>query len=272
MNTTPRALLRALKQLTQLALLLSLSLGLLSAVELPEASAKPAARANKSRAKGERKKKPKEPIEVPVEVGIGPAGHILFGELQNQQSVYYGARINVEAVIDKALIQRFKNKVPKKYRKYAEKLNEVRVRPGPLFYVPRTLIISPGEKSSMYGAAWDFIGAGTGLGPLKLNANVQLIYAYLSYQNKAGGEESMHLLRPSLALEAMIPIKFNDTMGMNIGWRSSLMPPQRLGASPIDLFSSKDVKKELTNIDDSIWHMGQAFVMFYMRFPYVTKL
>ena len=205
----------------------------------------------------------KKEVTVPVEVGVGPAGHIVFGDMQKKQDFFYGARINLEAVIDKALIKQNKKKIPKKYRKMAMKLNEVRLRPGPLAYIPKTLLISPGDNA-MYGAIWDLVGVGSGFGPLKLSADLQFAYAYLSYQGETeGATQSMHLIRPALAVSAHIPVMLTDSFGFDIGWRSSLMPPQELGGSPLS-FS--------TDLEGTIWHIGQAYFALTFRIPYTTRM
>ena len=206
----------------------------------------------------------KREVTVPVEVGLGPATHIIFGEMRQRQEYFYGARINIEAIINKALIKKYKKKVPKKYRRLALRLNEVRFRPWPLSAVPRTLFISPGERS-MYGAMWDLLGLGSGFGALKVSADLQLAYAYLNYGGSGddASEESMHLLRPGLGLAAHIPVQLTDSLGLDIGWRSTLMPPQEVGASPM-AFSQE--------LEGTIWHIGQAYVMFTFQIPYTTRL
>lgn len=206
----------------------------------------------------------KREVTVPVEVGVGPAANIISGEMQERQTFFYGARINLEAVIDKALIKKYKKRIPKKYRKMAMQLDEVRFRPAPLSYIPKTLYISPGENA-MYGAMWDLFGVGTRLGPLKASADLQFAYAYLSYQamDKAESAQSMHLLRPAIGLTAHIPLMLTDSVGFDIGWRSTLMPPQELGGSPLSFTE---------DLDGSIWHIGQAYVAFTYRMPYTTRL
>ena len=52
-------------------------------------------------------------VTVPVEVGVGPAANIISGEMQERQTFFYGARINLEAVIDKALIKKYKKRIPR---------------------------------------------------------------------------------------------------------------------------------------------------------------
>ena len=206
----------------------------------------------------------KREVTVPVEIGVGPAANIISGEMQERQTFFYGARINLEAVIDKALIKKYKKRIPRQYRKMAMELDEVRFRPAPLSYVPKTLYISPGENA-MYGAMWDILGVGTGLGPVKATADLQFAYAYLRYQalDEAGAAQSMHLLRPAIGLTAHIPVMLTGSVGFDIGWRSTVMPPQELGASPLS-FTEK--------LDGSIWHIGQAYFAFTYRMPYTTRL
>ena len=204
-------------------------------------------------------------VTVPVEVGLGPAGHTFFNQLSERYPVYYGARLNIEAVIDKKLIKQNKRKIPKKYRKLALKLNEVRFRPGPLLFVPRTLFISPGADSSMYGAQWDLIGLGMGLGPFRLAADVLFTYAYLNYalNEDDNTKSTMHLVRPGLGLSFTLPVRLGERFGFNLGWRSSIMPPQALGGP---VFGGAD------DLNRSIWHIGQAYLMFTYRIPYTTRL
>ena len=55
----------------------------------------------------------------------------------------------------------------------------------------------------------------------------------------------------------------SDSVGFDIGWRSTVMPPQEIGASPLSFTEE---------IDGSIWHIGQAYVAFTYRMPYTTRL
>jgi hypothetical protein len=177
--------------------------------------------------------------------------------------MYYGARINLEAVIDKALIKKFDRKIPKKYRKMARSLDEVRVRPFPLSLVPKTLIISPGDKSSMYGAGWDLFGLGGGLGPLKLGVNLQVLYSHITYQDSAQRSQSMNFLRPGAVASLSLPLQITESVGFNIGWRSTFVPPQEIGGDILALKKSTE---------GTIWHIGQGYAMITFRIPYTTKL
>jgi len=147
-----------------------------------------------------------------------------------------------------------------------------------MMLIPRTLLISPAGlsdsgQSAMYGAMWDLIGLGVGLGPLTVSANVQATYAYISYLDGDEAQtptktptktpKSMHFLRPGLTLSAEVPLRFNDTVGMSLGWRSTFYPPQELGGGVTAL--------EMTR-EGTIWHIGQAYVTLDVRFPYSTRL
>lgn len=144
----------------------------------------------------------------------------------------------------------------------AMKIKEAKIRPSPVMLIPRTLIISPGDQSSMYGAMWDLMGLGVGFGPLHVSANIQVNYSYLSFQ-EAGEQQSMHFLRPGAVVTAQIPIQFNKTFGVTAGWRSAFYPPQEVGGAISDFTQ---------DLDNSIWHIGQAFVTLNVRFPYTAQL
>ena len=210
-------------------------------------------------------------VEVPIEVGVGPALHFVTNDtLSEQQTFYTGLRLNLEAIITKELIKRFEKKIPKKYRKMVKNIDEAKMRVKEMMLIPRTLLISPtamsdNGQSGMYGAMWDFMGIGIGLGPLSVSANVQATYAYISYldSDPLKTPKSMHFLRPGLTASAEIPLRLNDTVGVTAGWRSTVYLPQELGGGVTAMKFSRE---------GTIWHIGQAFITLDIRFPYTTTL
>ena len=197
----------------------------------------------------------KTPVTIPVEIGVGPSGQTFFGDMQEQRQMHTGLKIDLAAVIDKAIIKKFKKKIPKKYRKMAMKIGEVRFRPSPLPFIPTTLIISPHDTNPSYGAIWDTFGVGTSLGPIKFGVDLPIVYSYIGY--KVGDEnKSMHLLRPALSAKAALNLQFSKSIGLTIGWRSYFMPPQVIGGSIGDFKASTS---------DTIWHMGQGFATLNFR-------
>ena len=197
----------------------------------------------------------KTPVTIPIEMGVGPATHMFSGKLQEQQNMHYGMRIKLAAIIDQEIIKKFKKKIPKKYRKLSKKIGEVRFRPSPIPFIPTTLIISPSDTNPAYGAIWDTFGVGTGLGPIKLNIGLPLIYSYLGYMEEEE-KKSMHLFRPALSANASLELQFTKSIGMSLGWRSYFMPPQPVGGS---------VTEFATSTKDTVWHIGQGYLTFNFR-------
>ncbi len=235
-------------------------------VVVAKAKSKKGAKA-KGKKKGKRKsggKKKRGPVTVPVDLGVGPAVHLLTGKLQDDQTLHYGLKISLYAVIDQKLIKENIHRVPKKYRKMAAKQEEVRYRPGILALVPDTLFISPKtDQTAMYGANWSLIGIGTSFGKtprVGIKADLDVAYAYIGSDDPALG--TTHFLRPGLGLQLDLEIPFTDSFLMSLGWKSTAYVPQEVGGA---VFS-------WGKAEDNLWHFGQAFLKLHFRFPYTTTL
>jgi hypothetical protein len=96
-------------------------------------------------------------VEIPVNIGLGPALFILPGPFEGFQ---IGFQTELYAAISPELVQANKDKVPKKYRKYAKMIKgETRVSPFPISILPDAFIISPkddskGKNDQAYGVIW----------------------------------------------------------------------------------------------------------------------
>jgi len=256
------------------ALLVSLSLGISAPSFAAEADVIVVAKAKKktkTKTKTRRNKKRKKkrrrrrgPVTVPIDIGVGPAVHLLTGPLQDDQTLHYGLKISLEAVIGRKLIRQNLHRVPRKYRAMAKRQREVRLRPGLVALVPDTLYISPRRhRTAMYGANWRLLGIGTGLGErVRLHAGARLgvSYAYIDSDDAALG--TTHFLRPGLSGEVALELPLAKSFLVSLGWSSYLYPPQNVGG-PIF---------EWGEADRSLWHVGQAFVKLHFRVPYTTTL
>ncbi len=222
--------------------------------------AKAKAPAKKKRTKKKKARK-KQMVTVPINVGLGPAFHYVTGPVQRDQEVHYGVKISLAAIIDQALIQKNKHKIPKKYRKMASRIDQIRLRPGPVVLIPDTIFISPQrDQTAMYGANWKFYGVHMPIGPLRIGTNLNLTYAHIDSENEALGET--HFFRPGLDLNAEIEIPLSKTVLISGGWTSFFYPPQEVGGPVFALGET----------DQSIWHIGQAFVQLHFRIPYTTRI
>lgn len=208
-------------------------------------------------------------IEVPVNVGIGPAAAFFFGPVMEDQLVHTALKIDLFAVINQELIRKNQRRIPAKYRKYAAGITELRIhRPGPLILLPDSLIISPrvaysanfGGNTGIYGATWKPIGIGTYFGGqaarVNLSVGALLTYAFIH----SDVLPTTHFLRPGLEARAELEVMLAKSFGVSVGWASAFYIPQELGGFG------------LAPLDQAIWHVGQAYFMFHFRFPYKTTI
>lgn len=203
-------------------------------------------------------------VTAPVDVGIGPAAFFFFGPVFEDQPLHTGLKLNVEAVLDKEWLRKHQALIPRKYRSQALKSNEIRFSPAVLALIPDSLIISPKYRNTgIYGATWKPVGLGLPLSSspvrLSVDAGLLLTYAYVYSDLEALG--TTHFLRPGLQLGADLEFQLSKSFLISIGWDSALYIPQRVGT-----FS------ETKPLGESIFHVGQAYLMFHFRFPYTTRL
>ena len=240
-------------------------------------------------------KRSKEPTEIDINVAVGGGGLIFPGVIEDQTPYHATLRLDLQAIITKAIIKKNKKRIPKKYRKLALKQEEIRFRPGAIAFIPTNIVISPMEKTQLYGANWGLLGAGIGprLGPLRLGIKAQLQVSafYLSSDldlkalankeavdpmgqmmagadmngNTNGEGTSMFFLRPGLSLAAdlEIPLK-KDAFAVSFGWKSTAYLPQDIGGGITDM--------SFDNLDGSMWLMHQVYLDFHFRVPYSVKL
>ncbi len=201
-------------------------------------------------------------ITAPVDIAVGPAAFLFFGPVFEDQPIHTGLKISVEAVLDKEWLRKHRNLVPQRQRGRLDRMNEVRYAPAVLKLIPDSIIISPKYRNtSMYGATWKPLGFGLGLTPspvrLSLDAGLILTYAYLSSDEL----ENTHFIRPGAQLAADLEFQLSKSFLVSIGWASSLYVPQRLGTV-----------SETKPLNESIFHVGQAYLLLHFRVPFTTSL
>lgn len=204
----------------------------------------------------------KEKISVPVNVGVGPSAFMMFGPVADDQLVHPGIRLNVFAALDPAFIRKHINRVPRQYRKQARTMRG-EIRYSPLWYLPESIILSPQfENTGIFGINFKPMGAGISLSEnprLDLSLGLLFSYAYVTSKTLPG---PTHFLRPGLELKTEIEFPLQQDFRISLGWSSSLYPPQEVGGK---VFEWGDTER-------SIWHVGQAFLLFHFRFPYETEI
>ena len=197
-------------------------------------------------------------VEVMGNVGVAPAMHFVSGPFQDAQMLYGGLKIRAFGVVDQDVIQRFKKRVPEKMKGVVAKTKEARI--SPFWYLPDTVFLSPKvEDSQMYGVAFKPLGLGVSadLGVrLGINGGLLMTYAYLQSDKVLDGKPT-HFLRPGLDLNLDIEFPLHEEFLMSLGWTSQVYVPQELGGFGIGERPGKD----------SLFHIGQAYLMFHFRFP-----
>ncbi|MBL9038889.1 MAG: hypothetical protein JNG84_10265 [Archangium sp.] len=215
-------------------------------------------------------------VQVPVDVGVGPAGYWFYGRLlENRGGVpHFGLTLNVHAVIDKAFIEANRDRIPAKYRGLAAGITEARI--GPSIFIPETLIISPKVDglggTGMFGVMWAPLGltlVSTGQGSerdwnqkrgrLTVDANVLLTYLFVYSDFPI--IPTTHFFRPGIELKTELTFNLTRTALLSLGGGAQLYLPQRLG----DWLS-------FGPIGDAMWLSFFAFAKFHVRFPYDVNL
>jgi len=199
-------------------------------------------------------------VTVPADVGVGPAVYAISGPVGRDQPLHFGLKLSVQAIIDRETLRQNEKRIPPKYRQLAQSVNEVRFSPSLL--IPDSLILSPKFRSTgIYGVTWRPVGLSlpllTGALRLTLDAGVLLTYAYLH----SDVLPDTHFLRPGLDLGARAEVALSRSLLISLGWSSGIYVPERLG----DLGA-------VAPLDQSIWHLGQAFLQLHVRFPYTARL
>jgi hypothetical protein len=198
-------------------------------------------------------------VEVPVDVGIGPAAYLISGPVFADQPVHFGLKINVEAVIDKEWIRRNERAIPSRFRGMARNVNEVRISPS--IFIPDALFISPKLRNTgIFGITWRPLSVGQpfGSGPVKLRLGAGLLATYFFLYSDV--LPTTHFLRPGVDLMAELELGLSKSFLVSLGWASGFYIPQGLGSFGIGPISS------------SIWHVGQAFLQLHFRFPVAMEL
>lgn len=212
------------------------------------------------------KKASKKATRIPVDVALGPAFHWITGPIQDDQAPHYGLKLSVKAIIDQATIEANKGRIPKKYRAMARNVKEARISPS--IFIPDTLYISPKTQNvGLYGINFRPFAFNIPLmSTPRLTVGLGLDLSYIYIDGETDDPETdlgvTHFLRPGLDLAAELEIPLSKTFLISAGWQSMFFPPQEIGG---DILAWGE-------LEDSIWHIGQAFVLLHFRFPYSVKL
>jgi hypothetical protein len=227
-----------------------------------------AADAEGAKRRKKRRKKRKQPskVMVPVQIGVGPAFHNITGLVGDDQTFHYGIKTYSAAVLSNAWLKKNKSRIPKKYRKMVLKQDEIRMHPLVLALIPDTIFLSPKTKNvGIFGASFRPLAFGIAPisgGSVRLDVGVGLLLTYMYLTAEPASNipmDTLHFLRPGLDLKIGLEIKLSEGFLFSMGWASQLYLPQSL---------EKDADFSDMSMENSIWHIGQAYALLNFRFPY----
>ena len=201
-------------------------------------------------------------VEIPIDIGVGPAANLITGPVFADQPVHTGLVFSAEAVLDKKAIRSVQGQVPSQYRDMVRSMNEIRIS-HPL--IPSQFFISPkgmlGGSTGMYGIGFEPIAVGIPLvdGPVRVSVDAGLLLTYAYLPSDTLGDT--HFLRPGVGPRGEVEVPLSESFLISFGWQSQLYIPQAVGGSIL----------ELGALDESIWHIGQGFLKFHVRVPYMYE-
>ncbi len=169
-------------------------------------------------------------VEVPVDVGIGPAAYWFFGPMVQHRGAmpHFGLKLNVKAVLDQEWLERNRDVIAMRYRKMAEGVSEVRFSPSIL--IPDALIVSPRldqlDGTGIYGVTWRPFSLGIPLTARKragawqpsrgrIDFELGLLFTYAYIQSSFAAISDTHFVRPGIdaMLEMACCIEFSAIAG-----------------------------------------------------------
>lgn len=213
--------------------------------------------------------------EIPVQVGIGPAGYLLGGpsidevgwegRLFDDQPIHTGLRLSIAAVVSSDLVDEHPGMVPRQHRATLREMGEVRIRPGILMVIPTDIYLSPPvNNTQMWGATWSAIGIGVALTqePVRFSASGSVIGSLKYLQSEVLPEDHFFFARPGVELQLDFEVPVDDQFLLSFGWASKVYIPQDLDGNVADIGEFDG---------DSLWHVGQFYLQGNFRFPYTHR-
>ncbi len=204
-------------------------------------------------------------VNTPVQVGLGPSAHFITGPIQQDQIAHFGGGLALTGVMLEETMRKHWRCFPAQYRKLLRRPQEVRAKPIVANLIPSELIISPKLKNTgIYGVGWNLIGFGLApiSGPVRFDIKLSLPLKYMYIHSDTLLDGPMHFLRPGLEGKAELEFMVTRDVLFSLGWASQLFIPQPVGGRI----------GELGGFQDSIWHIGQAFLKLHFRVPYESPM
>jgi hypothetical protein len=209
-------------------------------------------------------KKEKREVDVPVNIGIGPAFFLIPRGVVGKE-LHTGAKLDLYAVITPELMKENKNKIPKKFKNYVSTEEESHMVPLWMVIIPKYVIISPEANHSIYGGLWSIVGVSRST---HLNKSVELegdlilpTISYLYTDAKKNDPDVQHLV----GVGAMI--RGGCTMRFSKKFLSTLAYGHNFNVLPIGNIYKEEGK------DEQRWFQAGALsLVFHYRFDTKQKI
>ncbi|MEQ1876209.1 MAG: hypothetical protein ABL958_06155 [Bdellovibrionia bacterium] len=193
-----------------------------------------------------------EEIDVPINIGLGPATHYFNETVVPDQPSIYGLKLHLGAVIDHELIEKNKDKIPENIRGTVTSIDEAII--GHIL-VPDTIFVSPKANGlGVYGLSWQPLKPGLGMtfGFTRISLGMPLKFTVLRVEREL--LESFWFVRPAVGLELKADFKFSKyfvlTLGGGRDWYWNQKTPE----------------------DRMVWGIDHAYALFNYRHPFRTEL
>lgn len=199
-------------------------------------------------------------VEVPVDFGIGPSAFFLHGPVVRDQLLHTGLKLDLEAVLDRAWLKKNQRVIPQRYRSLSTKVAEVRY--APTVFIPDALLLSPKLfGTGIYGLVFRPLSAGIPFGSEQARFTLSAGLVVTTFFLHSDRLPTTLFLRPGIDVTAALELRPTPKLGVVIGWQSALHVPQRLGHF-----------LDVTPFNETVWHIGQAFLQLRFRTSYDAKL
>jgi hypothetical protein len=200
--------------------------------------------------------KEKKEIEVPINVGIGPALFWIPGVVDRE--LHTGAQLELYAVLTPKILQENKNKIPEKYRKFVNMKEEMYISPLWLALIPKYIVISPREENSIYGGLWSLLGISINFWKtqqIKLSGALNLPTLTYLYASERSEPNAQHILGAGAMLNIENRVQFSENFLTTLAYGHNFNIP----------FLT-------TGTGERWFHTGVLSLVFHIRFNVTQKI
>lgn len=197
-------------------------------------------------------------VEVPLELGVGPVGHLWFGQLgvRARVPIHTGLVVTTDLVLDREWFREHPDRIPARWRDRVGYLDEVRVRR--LWFLPESYVLSPPSRlrdatdldadgrtdeilapwTSMVGASWRPVSLSfpfiTWPVQVAVGAAPRLTLLYVTQGALDSDDDTDDrvrtvFFRPGLDLTAEAILPLTDVLRLRAGLDAQAYLPQALG-------------------------------------------